>query len=57
MIFLGSVVHVKSCGQLGILRQNSDLAQFVVEGEFTGRELGNGYFGSVEEVRKMFNLH
>ena len=42
---------IKSSGQLGILRQNSDLAQFVVEGEFTGRLLGNGYFGSVEEVR------
>ena len=44
-------MHVKSRGQLGILRQNSDLAQFVVEGEFTGRQLGNGYFGSVEEVK------
>ena len=42
---------VKSSGQLGILRQNMDLTQFVVEGEFTGRQLGNGYYGSVEEVR------
>ena len=43
---------VKSSGQLEILRQNSDLAPFVVEGEFTGRQLGNGYFGSVEEVKR-----
>ena len=43
---------VKSSGQLDILRQNSDLAQFVVEGQFTGRHLGNGYFGSVEEVKE-----
>lgn len=43
---------VKSSGQLGILRQNSDLAPFIIEGEFTGRQLGNGYFGSVEEVKR-----
>ena len=41
---------VKTSGQLGILRRNLDLAQFVVEGTFTGRQLGSGYFGSVEEV-------
>ena len=44
------VQAVKTSGQLGILRCNLDLAQFVVEGTFTGRQLGSGYFGSVEEV-------
>ena len=41
---------VKTSGQLGVIRQNIDLAQFVVEGTLTGRELGSGYFGTVEEV-------
>ena len=44
---------VKSKGQLGILRQNIDLTQFVIEGDFTGRQLGKGFFGSVEEVRNI----
>ena len=49
---VGSVVQAaKTSGQLSILRQNIDLAQFVVEETFTGRQLGSGYFGSVEEVR------
>ena len=49
---IGSVVQAaKTSGQLSILRRNVDLAQFVVEGTFTGRQLGSGYFGSVEEVR------
>ena len=42
---------VKSCGQLGILRHNIDLTQYVIEGKLTGRQLGKGYYGSVEEVR------
>jgi hypothetical protein len=52
IIIIGSVVHaVKSRGQLDILRQNADLTRFVIEGDFTGRKLGSGFFGSVEEVR------
>ena len=46
---------VKSRGQLDILRQNSDLTQFVIEGDFSGRKLGSGFFGSVEEVRLFFS--
>ena len=45
---------VKASGQLDILRQNMDLTRFVVEGKFTGRQLGNGYYGSVEEVSLEF---
>lgn len=41
---------VKSRGQLEILRQNADLTPFVTEGDFIGRQLGNG---SVEEVRSL----
>lgn len=44
------VQAVKTSGQLGLLRRNLDLAQFVIEGTFTGTQLGSGYFGSVEEV-------
>ena len=33
------------------LRNNQDLARFVVEGEANGRQLGTGSYGSVEEVR------
>ena len=51
IIMSGSVVHAaKSRGQLDILRQNTDLTQFVIEGDFTGRKFGSGFFGSVEEV-------
>lgn len=45
-----SVQAVRTSGQLSILRRNIDLAQYVVEGAFTGRQLGSGYFGTVEEV-------
>ena len=52
-LILGSGVHAstfKSSGQLGILSCINNLAQYVVEGVFTGQQLGHGYFGSVEEV-------
>ena len=32
------------------LRNNQDLARFVIEGEGNGRQLGTGSYGSVEEV-------
>jgi hypothetical protein len=32
------------------LRDNQDLAHFVIEGEANGRQLGTGSYGSVEEV-------
>ena len=32
------------------LRNNQDLARFVIEGEANGRQLGTGSYGSVEEV-------
>ena len=52
------MVHaVKSRGQLDILRQNIDLTQFVIEGDFAGRKLGSGFFGSVEEVRLLSPDH
>ena len=33
------------------LRNNRDLAHFVIKGEANGRQLGTGSYGSVEEVR------
>ena len=36
--------------RLGALRNNQDLARFVIEGEANGRQLGIGSYGSVEEV-------
>ena len=32
------------------LRDNQDLARFVIDGEANGRQLGIGSYGSVEEV-------
>ena len=37
---------------LRALRNDRNLARFVVEGRATGRQLGTGSYGSVEEVRK-----
>lgn len=51
LLSIGSVVQaVKASGQLNTLRHNLDLVQFVVEGTLTGRQLGSGYFATVEEV-------
>ena len=36
--------------RLGALRNNRQLARFVVEGKATGKQLGTGSYGSVEEV-------
>ena len=33
------------------LQNDANIAQFLVEGHFVGRELGTGSYGSVEEVR------
>ena len=35
---------------LHALRNNPDIARFVIEGEANGRQLGTGSYGSVEEV-------
>ena len=37
--------------RLRALRNDRNLARFVVEGRTTGRKLGTGSYGSVEEVR------
>jgi hypothetical protein len=36
--------------QLQALRNDRELARFVVEGRATGKQLGTGSYGSVEEV-------
>ena len=36
--------------RLRTLRNNRQLARFVVEGRATGKQLGTGSYGSVEEV-------
>ena len=38
--------------QLQALRNDRELARFVVEGRATGKQLGTGSYGSVEEVNK-----
>ena len=35
---------------LRALRDNHQLARFIVEGRATGKQLGTGSYGSVEEV-------
>ena len=39
--------------RLRALRNDRNLARFVVEGRTTGRKLGTGSYGSVEEVRNI----
>ena len=36
--------------RLRALRDNRQLARFIVEGRATGKQLGTGSYGSVEEV-------
>ena len=38
--------------RLRALRNDRNLARFVVEGRATGKQLGTGSYGSVEEVNK-----
>ncbi|MCG8620379.1 MAG: hypothetical protein MJE68_00050 [Proteobacteria bacterium] len=38
--------------QLRAIRNDRNLARFVVEGRPTGKQLGTGSYGSVEEVKK-----
>ena len=38
--------------RLRVLRNDRNLARFVVEGRATGKQLGTGSYGSVEEVIK-----
>ena len=38
--------------RLRVLRNDRNLARFVVEGRATGKQLGTGSYGSVEEVCK-----
>ena len=39
--------------QLQALRNDRELARFVVEGRAAGKQLGTGSYGSVEEVKKI----
>ena len=36
--------------RLRALRNNRDIARFIVQGRATGKQLGTGSYGSVEEV-------
>ena len=38
--------------RLRALRNNRDIARFTVQGRATGKQLGTGSYGSVEEVFK-----
>ena len=42
---------------LHTLRNNPDIARFVIEGEANGRHLGTGSYGSVEEVSKRGSIY
>ena len=39
--------------RLRALRNDPNLARFVVEGVTTGKQLGTGSYGAVEEVRRL----
>ena len=39
--------------RLRALRNNRDIARFTVQGRATGKQLGTGSYGSVEEVNKV----
>ena len=41
---------------LRTLRDNRELARFIVEGRATGKQLGTGSYGSVEEVQTRLGL-
>ena len=41
---------IRDFGMARQLRNNQDLARFVIQGEANGRQLGTGSYGSVEEV-------
>ena len=41
--------------RLHTLRNDPNLARFVVEGKATGKQLGSGSYGSVEEVELMIS--
>ena len=43
--------------QLQALRNDRELARFVVEGRATGKQLGTGFYGSVEEVNSISEIH
>ena len=38
--------------RLRALRNNRDIARFIVQGRATGKQLGTGSYGTVEEVFK-----
>ena len=41
---------IRDFGMARQLKNNQDLARFVIQGEANGRQLGTGSYGSVEEV-------
>jgi hypothetical protein len=42
--------------QLRAIRNDRNLARFVVEGRPTGKQLGTGSYGSVEEVKIYYDM-
>ena len=51
VIFVGVVYGTMAERRLRALRNNRQLARYVLEGRVTGKQLGTGSYGSVEEVR------
>ena len=51
IIFVGVVYGTMAERRLRALRNNRQLARYVLEGRATGKQLGTGSYGSVEEVR------
>ena len=51
VIFVGVVYGTMAERRLRALRNNRQLARYVLEGRATGKQLGTGSYGSVEEVR------
>ena len=47
---IGCQLSLRSFIEMEALRNDQNLARFVVEGRATGRQLGTGSYGSVEEV-------
>ena len=51
IILVGVVCGTMAERRLRALRNNRQLARYVLEGRATGKQLGTGSYGSVEEVR------
>ena len=49
------VTRTAMARRLLVLRDDRQLARFVIEGRATGKQLGTGSYGSVEEVKTCRN--